>query len=353
MSTSPKADGTTVQRHEELADHVGEEFAAVIAAFRATMAGGSGLDYLAHYSSGVFDYSVDLLGDPPRHEEALPGSTHRDELQRLGRSLSFAVSTLDRTLQEARTGGLIRTVLHTERGAAFCCSVVPKQDLVGIVLDTAAPAGGSGNSGNDVDDGYLSHAAVVSSADRAVSALATRLREQVRLPSANPGGWASVVPVGALPEDGPSVAPFTCEMTEQSGASDALMAACRDAVRPTDLQLVAYCLPGEVVFTADCLDDRSLAPFFTQIAVGARRRFYQRLSEDLCALAARFSRATSTALGGLLLRMVLDVEQGAIYYYRLKAGDYLVGVTVDQSRVSAADDRMSSLANRAREILAG
>jgi hypothetical protein len=343
MSTSPRADGgnaPTTEPHEEVAAHVGAEFAETIDSIRAVMHGDVGMSYLAHYSSGVFDYGIDLLGDPPIHAEALPGSSRREELQRLGRSLHFTMSDLDRTLQEARTGGLIRTVLHAQRGAAFCCSVVPREDVVGILLDEAGPL-----------EGHSSPlpAATVTDADRAVSRLASDLRRRIRLPSTNPGGWETADQVAVTAGDGPVMSPFVAEFDDVYAGD--LLAACRQAVRPADLHLVAYCRTGQLVFTADCLDDRALAPFFTQITVGARRRFYQRISRDVCTLVSRFGKAASSVLGGRLLRMVLDVEQGAIYYYRVHAGDYLVGVTIDQDRVSVADDKMSQLAVIARHIL--
>jgi hypothetical protein len=134
---------------------------------------------------------------------------------------------------------------------------------------------------------------------------------------------------------------------------DRVRQASERAIRPDDLHFVAYCRDGEVVFTADYLGDRSLAPFFTQITFATRRKFYLEFSQELCSHATKLSRATRGVLGGLLVRCVLDVEQGAIYYYRIKPGDYLVGVTIDQSRVSGADDRMSRLANEVRTILDG
>jgi hypothetical protein len=42
--------------------------------------------------------------------------------------------------------------------------------------------------------------------------------------------------------------------------------------------------------------------------------------------------------------LVLDVEQGAVIYYRLGVGDYLIGVTLNQERVGAADGKLASLA---------
>jgi hypothetical protein len=48
---------------------------------------------------------------------------------------------------------------------------------------------------------------------------------------------------------------------------------------------------------------------------------------------------------GKLVRVVLDVEQGAIYFYNLGDIGFLVGVTLDQQQVDPADWKMSLIAN--------
>ncbi|WP_158851594.1 hypothetical protein [Saccharothrix deserti] len=312
-----------MELHEEQAEHVGPEFDLARLSCRAAIEQSPALHYLAHYSSGVFDFGVDALGDPAPEPDALPGGTRREELKRLGRHLTFQVATLDRTLQEVRTGRLIRTVLHTEEGALFCDSVVPTEHVVGLVLDHAGT-------------GPLFGHPAVDEADRAVAELATRLRAQLSLGSLNPGGWESAEAVAPLSVDE--------EAQPHVTAGDGPLAACLHAVRAQDLHLVAHVVDGEVLAMVDCLGDPSLAPFFKQITVDARRRFYHGFVQELGALTTKLNRAVSPVVGGLMERLVLDVEMGAIYYYRIRAGEYLVGVTIDQARVRAADDRMSALA---------
>jgi hypothetical protein len=299
------------------------------------------LAYLAHYSSGAFDFSIDVLGDLPRSADTLPGNTRRDELQRLGRALSSAMTSLDRTLQEVRTGALIRTVLDTKEGAAFCNSVVPREYLVGLVLDREPRVPGE----------LLTRAADIRATDKAMAQLVDQLRRRVKLPSGNPGGWKSADEVETLPPIEPSGGPVVSVFAGMGKTADRVAQACKLAIRPDDLHFVAYCADHEIVFAADYLGDRSLAPYFTLITVATRRKYYLEFSRELCSHVTKLSRATSGVLGGLLLRCVLDVEQGAIYYYRIKPGAYLIGVTIDQSRVSIADDRMSRLANETRDIL--
>lgn len=312
-----------MELHEEQAEHVGPEFdlarQACVAAIRETPA----LHYLAHYSSGVFDFGVDALGDPAPAAGALPGGTRREELKRLGRHLTFQVATLDRTLQEVRTGRLIRTVLHTGEGALFCDSVVPTEHVVGLVLDHAGA-------------GPLFGHPAVDEADRAVAGLATRLRGQLSLGSLNPGGWETAADVVGLPVDEDAL--------PHVAVGDGPLASRPESVRASDLHLVAHVVDGAVRAVVDCLGDPSLAPFFKQVTVDARRRFYHGFAQELGALATKLNRAVNPVVGGLMERLVLDVEMGALYYYRLRPGEYLVGATIDQARVRAADDRMSALA---------
>lgn len=347
MSTSPRADGgqsALTELHEEQAEHLGEQFAPTMVTCRNTISANHELSYLAHYSSGVFDFSIDRLGESPRPSDALPGGTRRDESQRLGRALSFTANRLDRKLQEVRTGGLIRTVLHTEDGAAFCNSVVPKENVVGFVLDRPVmPA----------LDGLLSHTADVQSADIAMVRLATYLRKQISLASSNPGGWETANDIDPMTATGSPAEPFVTSRARTDERAAPLTDACRQAVRSTDLHLVAYCVSGEVAYMADYLEHQSLGSFFTQITATARRQFYQEFSRELGELATTLGRTIRRVLGGLLVRMVLDVEQGAIYYYRLGTGTYLVGVTINQSRVSNADDQMSRLAFECQHLVAG
>ncbi|MFJ6675559.1 hypothetical protein ACIQMJ_31015 [Actinosynnema sp. NPDC091369] len=318
-----------MELHEERAEHVGREFELARQACREAVEASPALHYLAHYSNGVFDFGVDALGDAGPAPDALPGGTRREELKRLGRHLTFQVATLDRALQEVRTGRLIRTVLHTEEGALFCDSVVPTEHVVGLVLDHAGA-------------GPLFGHPAVDEADRAVAGLATRLRGQLSLGSLNPGGWDSAEDVVPLPVEQDVRAHVT--------AGEGPLTACLAAVRAQDLHLVAHVAGGEVRSMVDCLGDPSLAPFFRQVTVDVRRRFYHGFVQELGALATKLNRAVSPVVGGLMARLVLDVEMGAIYYYRLRAGEYLVGVTIDQARVRAADDRMSALAEELTPI---
>ncbi|GAA1351024.1 hypothetical protein [Saccharothrix algeriensis] len=314
-----------MELYEEEAEHPGPEFDTTRHACRAAVVKSPALHYLAHYSNGVFDFGVDVLGDPPPPPGALPGGTRREELKRLGRHLTFQATALDRALHEARTGRLIRTVLHTGEGALFCDSVVPTEHVVGLVLDHAGT-------------GPLAGHPAVDEADRAVAELATALRAELSLGSLNPGGWETF----GAPRPLPGAAGARPHVAVRGEA----LAQCLAAVAPSDLHLVAHVAGDEVRTMVDHLDHPALGPFFKQVAAPARRRFYLGFARELGALATRLNRAVRPVVGGLLARLVLDVEMGALYYYRLGPREYVAGVTIDQARVGEADVRMSALAAR-------
>jgi hypothetical protein len=71
MSTFPRRPD---ELYEEVADHLGPEFAETRQACRDTMAKTTALRYLAHYSSAVFDFGLDALGDPPPAPDATSSS---------------------------------------------------------------------------------------------------------------------------------------------------------------------------------------------------------------------------------------------------------------------------------------
>jgi hypothetical protein len=85
------------------------------------------------------------------------------------------------------------------------------------------------------------------------------------------------------------------------------------------------------------------------MTVDARRKFYNDFAMELSNVVSTLGRLTRSSVGGRLFRLVLDVEQGAIFYYRLRVNDYLVGVTLDQDQVHVADDKMALLARRSQE----
>jgi hypothetical protein len=306
------------------------------------------LRYAGHYTAGVLDFSVDRL----------PGPTARDDCQRIGSQLTFTVADLDRVLRHARTGGLIRTVLHTLDGAMFCDFVVPESYLVALAT-TPGASGAPGRGGGERGDGgpgtrsvALSRLPGIRAADRSTAALVDAMRAQLRLGPQNLGGWLSERPaVTGTPEAAPAT-PLARPAPGGRGPAVAgtldlpgdLAAEFQAQTGPDALHYVAYCRAGEPRFALDHFDHPGLRTFFEQSTPDAQRRFYGDFARDLAGRAVQLGKIVRPVLGRRMARMVLDVEQGAIFYYRVGPGEYLVGVTLDQREVATADDRLGRLA---------
>lgn len=277
----------------------------------------AGPQALVRITSGVTDFAVDALDELTDESKRL-----RDACNNTARLIASATTIQDGKLADIRTGQLIRVVVHSEQGAIFCLSVVPGQYIVGF---TAAPT----------QEGVeLSRVDRVHAADEAISALVGQLRKRMGLAGQNPGSFyyrGETRSDRSLP---PTV----------TGRRDRPEFQLIDAqVDPADLHLAALMAPGDEL-VVDQFDHPQLNRFFGLIGVEARRKFYGEFARDLPRTAGQLGRLIRTSVGGSLLRLVLDVELGAVYWYRLGANRYLVGVTLDQEQVEAADHKMSRLA---------
>lgn len=334
------------------AAHLTEAFDWMIRRCEEAVLRERGLHHVAHYSAGVYDFAVDVL-----HRPELAGrrtaTLERKTLGEIGRRLSFKVSSLDHALEDVRTGRLIRTVLHTQSGVLYCNSVLPGGYVIALLL------------GDVIEGGVpLAELPVVREADRAAGELATALRHEVRLGSFNPGGWRHEhwltdnpaagpadppatlgAEVGAATPAGPSGGDVEPYLQGSAGNGEAAtLARCRAALDPDELSYVAYYPDDSGGFSLDLFEHESVRPFFTHITVDARREFYAQFGRQFTFLGRQLAQLIRPLFEGRLLRVVLDVEQGAIYYYRLASGRYIVGVTLNQQKVSHGDDRMAELA---------
>jgi hypothetical protein len=324
-------------RHDSAAEHAaGIGLEHMREECRRTLRAGQGPHYLARYTNGIYDFDLDVLDSA--HLVPRRSAAHvREDCLGVGRQLSMFACRLGRTLEDVRTGALIRIVLHSPDGVCFCNSVLPQHDVVGVLV-LRTTTGRSSVPQPTVKE--------VESADMAVANLVTTLREQVSQGPQNPGGWTTRRPDDRTP--GPAIG-----QGEQTSAGrphvagqwhGSVATACLKSVNALDLHYVAYYRQGELVFTADHFDHERLRPFFMQQSANDRREFYEGFGQDFGLIVSQLTRTCAPVLSGPLGRVVLDVEQGALYYYRVKFGEYLVGVTLDQSRVSHADEKLAQLA---------
>jgi hypothetical protein len=120
---------------------------------------------------------------------------------------------------------------------------------------------------------------------------------------------------------------------------------CKKHLSPTDLHFVAYYTPaGECVFYVDVLDD-DLMDHYDVDDTPERRRQYELHGRHIRYITGKLDKRLRPLDSGILVRVVLDVQKGAIFYYNLETDGFLIGVTLDQSQVDETDRKLSTLAN--------
>ncbi|WDZ86927.1 hypothetical protein [Micromonospora cathayae] len=336
--------------------HLGDRRPAALRLCRELMEEVGSVAHLARYHTGSCDFALDAAQP---HGPAGPLAVTADERQLIGRDVVHVMADLDEQLRPPRTGDLVRLLLHTDRGALFCLSVLREQFLVALAWSSGAV------------DPLPTRDPAVRAADMELSALANRLRESVSQQPVNYGGWLG--PSGTTltsgvrelrPRSGPPATPedpVTAGVDPpprpraadgrpyRPGAGDppgTLTATCRRYLDVGDLHYAAVCRAGQIEATADVLDDPRLDRFFDDTTPERRRAFYHLLGQRIDVHLRTLVRAVHLALGSRVRRLVLDVEQGALYCYPVGLDRYLLGVTLDQHLVWAADEKAARLARR-------
>jgi hypothetical protein len=315
-------------RHRHLTAHVGghvekPEDDLMFRTCREAVTSAADLHHIAFYTDRVLDFALDVLDD----EDEAPAGVNRVGLRRLGRQLCNEFEQLDQLVRNGRTGVLIRVVLRTADTEIVCDPVVRQQFVVGT----------SYTEGHD----YIDESNDV---DRSVAALIGDLRALVGLNQQNPGGFETEydeLEIGQVPSE-----PHVEIPDGDSPLPPHVATACRNALDPAYLHLVAYCHGDEVLFLADTFEHRTMHPYFgRETTPNQRRAHYRTLSAQLSDISTTLNRVSANAVRSKLKRIVLDVEQGAVYCYRLDNSAHLVGVTLYQPRVRHADLRMARLAH--------
>ncbi|MGW5052091.1 hypothetical protein [Actinokineospora sp. NPDC004072] len=286
-------------------------FASVRSACARTQADLPELAYLAYLRNGV-----PLLRCGRGEAGDVAGGTGlASAFTVLARQMAYHVQVLDAQLQKARTGRLIRTVLHTDGHALFYDMVRPGEEFLGVVPQSPAVAAG----------------------DQAIAALAEHFRVQAGLRPANHGSFGQAC-AGPAPE------------VPDGGVQDRI----RAVVRPDGLHFVSYWVNGRREEVDHCFDVPDLtSPRIvdaeSEISPQERLDFHLAFARRLHALATDLKQTSGGALRGRLNRVVLDVEAGAVFYVRLPAQRYLTAVTLNQTMVALADDTVTRLAQTLRD----
>lgn len=284
------------------------------------------LHYLAHFGTGFFDFSIDAFEHAAcrsRYGSRTPADLRIDH-QAGCKHLMICAERLDRSLAELKTGELMRVVVVAEDGALACCRVRPGQYIVGTTL----------------------HGGTAYAADMLVSTTVSKIRRDVYgLPDELPGGIWNV--------ELPPVVPGVMVNRKGEVMSEALHRnftdLCGEALNRDDLHLVMLLRDWTFAASVDILDNPYLGQWFNNISRETRRKLYERLGTDLRQELAQVAHAVRTVLVKPIERLILDVQEGAIYIYRLgREGDFLIGATLRQPAVYQAEKRLRTLIDTLR-----
>ncbi|MBL0885102.1 hypothetical protein [Myceligenerans indicum] len=135
--------------------------------------------------------------------------------------------------------------------------------------------------------------------------------------------------------------------------TDGVVALCTTRLAPDTLHYLQYHTRGKGIFRVDVLDDPALAPLLGLADSDQHRRVYERYGEGLRALVELLDDDFVQLDSGRVLRVVLDVEKGAVFVVEVHhgSGRYLLGVTLDQTAVDRADNDLRDLATTIRAHL--
>lgn len=131
---------------------------------------------------------------------------------------------------------------------------------------------------------------------------------------------------------------------------DRILAAAESQLSTEDLHYIAYHVDGLCQFSIDVLDHPNI-PADDKVTGDQRRAQYLRHGVKLNRLMVGLNQEFRSIDSGILLRVVLDVERGALYYFWVDDARFLIGVTMDQSQVHKADAKMVQLVDSVRPLL--
>lgn len=120
---------------------------------------------------------------------------------------------------------------------------------------------------------------------------------------------------------------------------------CLAKISADDVHFIGYYVDGKCRFHMDVLDSPTLNRFFRGDDRDQRRLAYERTGRQLDWVMSKLNMYTRRLDGGILVRTVLDVKHGALYHYWIDRNVYLIGITMDQSKVLVADEKLRRLAN--------
>lgn len=320
----PSATGTVLLAE----DHWTEKDSPVTRVCEEAVAGHrAAVRSVAHYSHGALDFVVRRDGVPPlKGPHGTPSSDLAAEALP-GRHLVVCAEDLNRSLQRLGTGELMRLVVGTPAGGMYCGRIRGGQHLTGVALSA---------------DGVVE-------LDKALNDAVRTIRTEVHhLPDELLGGNPDARP--AEPE-GVTAAHFEVDLADRGPEEEArLRGLWHRHVNPVDLQYGAYYDEWSMVCAGDAFDDPRLGVRLMDTPSRDRRHMYRDLAARLRSDITRLRQALRPVADGPVDRLVLDVQEGAIYvlWPGRGSGTFLLGVTTDQHQVATAEEGLRSLLSALR-----
>ncbi|MFJ7332928.1 hypothetical protein ACIQU3_05335 [Streptomyces sp. NPDC101110] len=286
---------------------------------------------MAHYSNGIIDFVVRRGGSPPLSSLVTVGGEDIANEALPGSRLLLCTQDLGALMRPLGTGELMRVVVANAHGGLWGGRVKAGEYLS---AHTDTPGG-------------------MPTVDDAMNSLVSAIRTQVHhLPDELPGGVTdSMEP---LPEDkGRLRIDFGTAAAGHDDPSEMRLRALWGAhVNTLDLQYAAYYRDWKLVCSGDVFESPDLGPRFLETSVRSRRTSYRDLAQSLRGHLARLTDALRLVVAPPADRLVLDVQEGAVYVVWLSPRDYVLGVTLDQRQVAHAETRLRLLADALCEVTA-
>ncbi|MFC5754382.1 hypothetical protein [Actinomadura rugatobispora] len=283
------------------------------------------VQYVSYYIRGNQQFWQDTFASAHAPGIASPDDAKRkrESLETSGQHLHYVVARLDKAFEPVRSGRLIRCVFDVGEGALFYYSPFHGEYLVGASLEESP-----------VDE---------------ADATMVWLCDEVRLArgyggNQNPAGEHTKYDVDVDPADLLPQERYIDEYAVSGDSRGELSGHLRAALSPEALHYVAYFEGPDLVRSADLLRHRRLGSFTVGTEHADRRKHYERIGKLTHITSHRMDRMLLPLLGGVLHRVVLDVEAGAVYYRRLGNDQALIGITLDQAKVAVAEAALNTLA---------
>lgn len=309
---------------------------------------GQGLDHVLLYDQ---DTAKVALSDA----DGTGGETSAAH-ERTGRMLYYILRELEPDFAGLRTGALIRTVLRLPDGAVFYYMVEPGIHLYGATGDVGR----------------------IEALDATIADSVNTLRTAVRYSTLDFGSYSSMRAAAARGRDASAAAAVTAaeepdaDASEDTGTDEdacgtgaghdgdrdgrgigrdtEVATVLRRALHPEGLHYLAYYRARSESDSVDIFERPGLRRFFRVASFEQRRDRYRRLGALLPGVMRRMNQSLGAVMHGELVRVVLDVEQGAVYFHALPGSRFLIGVTLDQSRVAVSDEQMARTAKELEGI---